>query len=515
MGEECGVRIGVGTLLPGEEFAGYRIVRKLGAGGMGAVFLARHPQLARPVALKVLTGDTDAESRARFLREAELAARLQHPNVVSVLDRGVHDEQLWIAMQFVAGTDAAEAVRAGLNAEQAVHIVTEAARGLDAAHAAGLLHRDVKPANILVAAPEDTAPGQLDATPGRVLVTDFGIARATEQSTVLTAEGMVLATLAYAAPEQLSGEAIDHHADVYALGATLYHLLTGFVPFRYEDPLQVLHAHLEQEPPRPCAVNPALAAGFDAVIARAMAKEPRDRYPSCGALATAARAALRGEPEPALPNPRRHRRMLLAGLVIGLVAALAVVLGVTLRASSDAAATDGPSGTPVTTAAPTTPVTGDSGPWGVYGYIAERFPNLLPSFPTALGYKGMNCYAVDSKNVVTVVPRNRTPEGLASVRCDSDGDPLEMVVLTCTVDRTPRPKPNFPFGTQHGEQRWTKGGENGTVVWGDGDTAQGYTYGLMVTFDSPERNLCYLYSFGSNEVRGQDLYEKWWIDAPL
>ncbi|UGT45128.1 serine/threonine protein kinase [Nocardia yamanashiensis] len=492
----------VRVLLPGEEFAGYRIVRQLGAGGMGAVFLARHPQLSRPVALKVLTGDGDEEGRARFLREAELAARLQHPNVVGVLDRGVCDERLWIAMQFVPGGDAAAAARQGLSPERAVHIVTEAARGLDAAHAAGLLHRDVKPANILVSAQEDG--------PDRVLVTDFGIARAIEQHTALTAEGMVLATLAYAAPEQLEAGPIDHHADVYALGGTLYHLLTRSIPFPHDDPIAVLHAHLETPPPRPSTVNPEVPPAFDSVIARAMAKDPRDRYPSCGALAEAARAALRGEAEAVLPNTRRRRRNLLVGATVTLVAALAATL-VLIRPWSSPASSTGATA-PV---APPAIVTDGSGPWGYYGAIVAKFPNLLPSFPAALGYRGIYCRAVDSRDVMTNVALARTPDKLATVRCDGDGDPLEMVVITCTVDRSARPKPRFVFGTQRGEERWTKAGDTGTVAWGDGDTGQGYYYGLMVAFDSTDRNSCYLYSFGQHELTGQDLHDRWWADAPL
>ncbi|MEU8900565.1 serine/threonine-protein kinase [Nocardia sp. NPDC048505] len=489
-------------LVSGEIFAGYRIVRQLGSGGMGAVYLARHPELSRPVALKVLTDDGAADSRARFLREAKLAARLQHPNVVAVLDRGCADDRLWIAMQFVAGSDAAELVRGGLSAPRAVHIVAEAAKGLDAAHDAGLLHRDVKPANILVA--------QADGVPDRVLVTDFGIARAVEQSTALTAEGTVLATLAYAAPEQLEGRTIDRRADVYALGATLYHLLTGSVPFPRTDPLTILHAHLSEPPPRPTTLNPLLPSGFDAVIARAMAKDPRDRYPSCGALAAAAQAVAAGEAEPALPNPHRRGRILLAAAVIGLVITSATVLALSLR-PAPAPAAAGIAGTPK----PAPPTSPDDGPWGVYGGIAARFPNLLPSFPLALGYKGMYCRAVDSKDASTSVPLTAAPAGLATLRCDGDGDPLEMVAITCTTDRSARPKPHFVFGTQRGEQRWTKGTESGTAVWGDGETAQGYTYGLMVTFDSADRNSCYLYSFGRNEVAGADLFEKWWADAPL
>lgn len=241
-------------LRAGEVFADYRIVRQLGAGGMGSVYLARHPRLPRQDALKVLTegASVDREFRARFIREAELASRLAHPNIVAIHDRGVFEDVLWIAMQFVEGGDVAQLVRQGplaLPPERTVHIIGEAARGLDAAHAAGLLHRDVKPANILVA----PRPG----APDRVLVTDFGIARAAGESTVLTAAGEVLATVAYAAPEQISGSgAMDQRVDVYALGGTLYHMLTGTAPFARTTPTAVMHAHLVEPPPRPSAVNP-------------------------------------------------------------------------------------------------------------------------------------------------------------------------------------------------------------------------------------------------------------------
>ncbi|WP_280398114.1 serine/threonine-protein kinase, partial [Nocardia carnea] len=283
---------------PGSVFAGYLIERVLGGGGMGTVYLARHPRLPRYDAIKVLSAEHSADPgyRARFIREAELTARLNHPNIVAVHDRGVEGERLWIAMQYIAGTDAAALVRADISADprRAVGIVVQAARGLDEAHRAGMVHRDIKPANLLV----DAAAGRGD----RVLVTDFGIGRAASESTALTEEGAVLATLAYAAPEQLRGLRVDHRADVYALGCTLYELLTGGKPFPRPTAAAVINAHLVEPPPRPSAVNPALPPELDIVVAHALAKDPEHRFATCGALAAAAEAALSGI-RPATPQP--------------------------------------------------------------------------------------------------------------------------------------------------------------------------------------------------------------------
>ncbi|AHH21809.1 putative serine/threonine protein kinase [Nocardia nova SH22a] len=285
-------------LLPGELFAGYRIVRRLGAGGMGTVYVGEHPRLPRLDAIKILDPAlaADPEFRARFQREAELAARIDHPNVVAVRDRGVEGESVWISMQYVDGRDAAALLRehGPVRPERAVRIVAEAARGLDVVHRAGLLHRDVKPANILLAADTD---GET------VRITDFGIARPAESGTALTRTGTILASLAYAAPEQFEGGATDHRADVYSLGCTLFELLTGAVPFAGRSPAAMMAAHLGAAPPRPSAADPRLPAALDDVIARAMAKQPGDRYASCGELAEAAgRAVAEDLPAPAPPH---------------------------------------------------------------------------------------------------------------------------------------------------------------------------------------------------------------------
>ncbi|MEU1983589.1 serine/threonine-protein kinase [Nocardia sp. NPDC019395] len=284
-------------LQPGESFAGYRIVRRVGAGGMGVVYLAEHPRLPRQDVLKLLPADhlTDPRFRARFDREADLAARLRHPNIVTVHDRGVSDEQPWIAMEYVPGTDAAAlAGSADLSPRRAAHIIDDAARGLDHAHRHGMLHRDVKPGNILVTADLDREFGE------RALLTDFGIARLALGGTDLTRTGDVIATVAYAAPEQFTGGPVDHRADVYALGCTLFVLLTGEKPFAMDSAAAVISAHLYTPPPAASQRVPNLPPAIDQVLSRALAKQPGERYDSCRAFSEAALRALDTVAPPAL-----------------------------------------------------------------------------------------------------------------------------------------------------------------------------------------------------------------------
>ncbi|MDV6979120.1 sensor domain-containing protein [Mycobacterium intracellulare] len=266
----------------------YRIRRVLGTGGMGAVYLAADPALPRDVALKVLSAELsrDPDFRARFIREADTAAGLEHPQIVSVYNRGeTEDGQLWIAMQFVDGIDADAALRAGeMTPQRAVHIITEVAKALDFAHAHKVVHRDVKPANFLLSGPVGVEE--------HVLLGDFGIARALDDAG-LTATGSVLATVAYAAPEVLSNAPIDGRVDIYSLGCTLYRLLTGHTPFPATNGAAgVMAAHLFSPPPRVTDTLPSLPRGLDQVIAVAMAKDPLARFVSAGALARAAKDAL-------------------------------------------------------------------------------------------------------------------------------------------------------------------------------------------------------------------------------
>ncbi|MGW4245717.1 bifunctional serine/threonine-protein kinase/ABC transporter substrate-binding protein [Nocardia sp. NPDC004722] len=280
----------------GEEFAGYLIERRLGGGGMGEVYLGRHPRLPRLIAIKVLARElaSEKETRARFEREAELIARLDHPNIVTVHDRGVEGGRLWIAMQYVDGGDASALDPFTLPPDEAVHIIAETAKALDYAHSMGVVHRDVKPANILLTRPP---AGQ----ERRILLTDFGIGRLRDDSAQITRTGMLAATITYASPEQLSGAPLDHRSDQYSLACTLFRLLTGSTPFQSETVAAVITGHLQQPPPKLTDRRPELPAALDAVLARGLAKRPDTRFESCRAFAEAAAQALSDVSESTLP----------------------------------------------------------------------------------------------------------------------------------------------------------------------------------------------------------------------
>lgn len=281
-------------LTPGQVFAGYTIVRRLGAGGMGQVYLAAHPRLPRRDALKVLSGELTAndEFRQRFNREADLAASLYNEHIVGIHDRGEFDGKLWLSMDYVEGIDASELLHSrypsGMPKVEVVEIISAVADALDYAHSRGLLHRDVKPANILLG----------DAHPRRrILLADFGIARELGEISGLTATNMLVGTTAYCAPEQLQGADLDARADQYALGCTAYNLLTGSAPFHHSNPAVVIGQHLSAPPPLISQRRPELA-DLDPVIAKALAKHPSDRYASCTDFA----AALAGRAGTAPPH---------------------------------------------------------------------------------------------------------------------------------------------------------------------------------------------------------------------
>ncbi len=272
------------SLAEGDVFAGYTVVQKLGAGGMGEVYLVQHPRLPRYDALKILPVEltVDREYRERFNREADVVARLFHPHIVGVHDRGEHDGQLWITMDFVEGTDAAKLLQdhqgGGLPPEDVVRIVSGVAEALDYAHQQQLLHRDVKPSNILLA--------QSNSKFSRALLADFGIARWVKDSAGLTATDMTVGTVAYAAPEQLMGHQLDGRADQYALAATAFHLLTGQQLFQHDNPAVVISNHLTASPPSIGERIPELS-GLGPAFERALAKLPADRYDSCSDFAEA------------------------------------------------------------------------------------------------------------------------------------------------------------------------------------------------------------------------------------
>jgi len=548
----------VPSLQPGDEFAGYRILRRLGAGGMGTVYLAEHPRLPRRDAIKVLDPRLAREPgfRARFEREAELAARLEHPNVVAVYDRGEEGDLLWIAMRYVDGVDAGELVRRGrseLPPARAVRIVAAAARGLDAAHRRGLLHRDVKPANIMVARADDGSDS--------VRLADFGIARPLGIADTTT--NSVLASFAYAAPELFTGAPLDHRSDVYALGCTLYEMLTGSAPFVRPSHAAAMHAHLYERPPVPSHTDPALAP-FDPVIARALAKVPAQRYESCGALAEAALAAVdapRADPGPtpghppaatppttspsAPPAPTGHtpaqgistapaaggpgtaphgltsspgnrgtyvttpaartaRALLIAGCVVLLL--LSAAIAAVLVRENGGRPTAGP-GTTVTSAAgttarsteaPSTTVAPVSSAWGPAAYIVEAFPDLLPAEPTGTGYQGMRCALNDDLGEWLHCPAASDDGIHVNIHCDPTRGPLGY-------------RSDVTGLTGVREERWTRPSGTGKVRWGS-DSIAGF--GLLdVSFDDPDRSFCVVSASGG--AGGRDVYDRWWRSAPI
>jgi serine/threonine protein kinase len=310
-----------------KEFAGYRIESRVGRGGMGVVYRATDLALDRLVALKVLTEDLakDAGFRRRFVSESKLAASLDHPNVIPIHAAGEHEGILYIAMRFVPGDDlrARLAAQGRFPPERAARIVAQVASALDAAHAHHLVHRDVKPANVLVTS-ED-----------HVYLTDFGLSKRLVADTQATRSGMVLGTLDYIAPEQIRGETIGPFTDVYSLGCMLIHLLTGEVPFPVPTEEGKLWAHFSEPPPKPSARVPSIGTGFDAVVARAMSKRPENRYATAGDVGSAALAAVTAPPArhasrrtvPAR-RPRLHAELLAPALTdpfnVVLLAALLV-----------------------------------------------------------------------------------------------------------------------------------------------------------------------------------------------
>jgi serine/threonine-protein kinase len=267
-------------------FGPYELGPLLGRGGMGVVHRAYDTEQAREVALKLLPEHlaTDAAFVERFRNESFAAARLTDPHVVPIHRFGEIDGRLYIDMRLVEGSDLARTIAADgpLGPERAVSFVVQAAQALDAAHAAGLVHRDVKPSNLLVT-PTDF-----------VYLVDFGIAHAIGRAgTGLTARGFAVGCADYLSPERIKGGAVDHRADVYALGCVLHEALTGRTVFSAPDPTALVDAHLHATPQRPSELVPDLPAGLDEVVLRALAKDPEERFPSAGELAADAQAALR------------------------------------------------------------------------------------------------------------------------------------------------------------------------------------------------------------------------------
>lgn len=286
------------SLVIGDEFAGYRIESFIARGGMAVVYCARDIRLGRRVALKLLAPElTELDNfRQRFIRESRLAASIDHPHIIPIYRAGQVDDLLYLSMRYVNGPDLSGllAQEGPLPLTRAVSLFSQAAEALDAAHAHGLVHRDVKPANILVASGDQDLP--------HLYLTDFGLTKRTASLSGLTVVGHFVGTVDYVAPEQISGEPPDARTDVYSFGCVLYEAFTGRRPFERDVEAAIIYAHLNDPPPSVVAVRPDLPREADEVIATAMAKQPADRYATCSALMTALRALNGLSPPP--PAPR-------------------------------------------------------------------------------------------------------------------------------------------------------------------------------------------------------------------
>jgi serine/threonine-protein kinase len=276
----------------GDEYAGYRLRSVLGRGGMSVVYQADNPRLGSVIALKVLAPElaTDDVFRARFLEESRIAASLNHPNVIPIYDAGSSGGLLYIAMRYVSGTDLRQMIkkRGRLIPSVALSLTGQAARALDAAHRRGLVHRDVKPGNLLIERGDD------EDDPDHVYLSDFGITKHAMDRTGMTSTGQFLGTIDYVAPEQIRGMSVLGLADQYSLGCVLYECLTGQVPFEKDLDAAIIWAHVEESPTAPTILRPDLPPAVDDVFARVLAKEPGDRYASCREFIEAMRVALGG-----------------------------------------------------------------------------------------------------------------------------------------------------------------------------------------------------------------------------
>ena len=300
---------------------------------MSVVYLAEHIGLRRKVALKLLGPELadDEAFRERFIRESQITARLDHPNIVTVYDAGEADGVLYISMRYIEGSDLERLLRGETRLEpaRAASLISQAAAALDAAHAAGLVHRDVKPGNILLAS-------DARSSSDRAFLSDFGVTKRLETGAGITRTGQFVGTVDYVSPEQIRGGNVDGRADVYSLGCVLYRCLTGEVPFPRDTEVATIYAHLQDPPPVPSERLPELGVGFDAPIARALAKSPDDRFDTCRDLADAAGAVVHPShvvtvlPDavqtevPRQATPSRRRIAFVSG-GLGVVASVAIV----------------------------------------------------------------------------------------------------------------------------------------------------------------------------------------------
>ena len=415
--------------LIGTTIAGYRIEALIGRGGMSRVYRAEHLRLGRRDAMKILAPEllADATFRDRFEREWRVAAGIDHPNIITVYDAGESDGHFYIAMRLVETTDLRALLKRDgpLPPERGVRIVGQTASALDAAHVRGLVHRDIKPGNVLVAEGD------------HVYLSDFGLAKNTAADKGLTRSGHFLGTVGYAAPEQIHGRALDPRTDVYGLACLTYECLTGAWPYERESEAEIMQAHLEAPPPRPSATRPDLPDGLDEVIAKGLAKAKEDRYETCGAFASAVQAALvNGRPAAAARRVVPHtvlagaghrrplgRRWWLAGAGAIALVVIAIALAAILGGDDDGGSvTTGP------TPAATRPIFSDgfasAGGWYDYDSDAVR-----------LGYQ-------DGRYEIAV----KVPDRRAYADTAFDADASELSDVAVAVSATPLTSVPGAFG---------------------------------------------------------------------
>jgi serine/threonine protein kinase, bacterial len=397
------------------QFGPYRLTKLLGRGGFGEVYEAYDTKKKRTVALKLLPPSYSGNPafRNRLFREASTAGRLNEPHVVPIHDYGEIDGRLYIDMRLIAGSDLRVVLDDGgpLDPQRAVAIVEQIASALDAAHAERIVHRDVKPANILL-------------TPGNfACLVDFGLANAATDAKLTTA-GNTVGTFAYMAPERLANEEIDHRADIYALTCVLYECLTGEAPYPIADMAALIAAHLTSPIPRPSLQRPGIPSTFDEVIAKGMAKTREDRYSTAGELAAAARKALTATPQihddtlagsPPARGRRRSARLALlaAAVVLILAAATAIIAGVSHHRHTSAASVAPPAST-AATAAPVVPGT------AIVSIPVGRHPEGIAIDPTThtaytANFSDSTVSVIDTaaRTVTATIPVGKGPEGIA------------------------------------------------------------------------------------------------------
>jgi Tol biopolymer transport system component len=401
------------ALHAGRTLGHYRIVAELGRGGMAVVYKAWQPSLERFVALKVLPAyfQHEPEFLARFHREAKSAARLNHPNIITIHDTGEIDGVHYIAMEYVEGGSLRDRLAAGpLSLEETANILAQIAAALDFAHRHGLIHRDIKPANILF------------TDDGRPKVTDFGIARASD-GTHLTRTGVLMGTPEYMAPEQAEGRPVDHRTDLYALGVVLYQMLTGRAPFQGTTPHATLHAVIYEPPPPPRQIAPGLPPAVEAVVLKAIAKQPERRFQRGADMAAALRAALLGR-APKGQAAAAPRRSPLIWIMAGIAAVLVLLLGglaLLLAGGGGGGTAAVPTATAIAWVTPTEPLaTGAPSP-------SAALPTVTPAFPTE-----------------PVVVLTDTPPPPATTPLPATDSPLPPTATPVLATPTPPPPTHTP-----------------------------------------------------------------------